>query len=53
MQVKMLGILIPTAESAETDKARSERFLVDNPVPGATDPAKREVLFRQFLEWQK
>jgi len=44
---------IPPAQSGEAEKARFERFLVDKPVPGAADPAKREVLFRQFLEWQK
>jgi len=41
---------IPAAQSGETEKARFERFLVDKPVPGAAGP---EVLFRQFLEWQK
>lgn len=45
--------MLPPSQSAETDKTRFEKFLTDNPVPGAADPAKREALFRQFLEWQK
>jgi hypothetical protein len=35
------------------EKARFEKFLADNPVPGASDAAKREILFRQFLEWKR
>lgn len=45
--------MLPPSQSADVDKTRFEKFLTDSPLPGATDPAKREVLFRQFQEWQK
>ena len=41
------------AQSAESDKLKVQKFLTDNRIPGGTDPAKREELFRQFQEWQK
>jgi TRAP-type uncharacterized transport system substrate-binding protein len=45
--------LKPVAQSEEVDKNKFEQFLIDHQVPGATDPAKRSALFRQFLEWYK
>ena len=35
------------------EKVRFEKFLADNPAMGGSDPAKREVLFRQFMEWRR
>ena len=35
------------------ERARFEKFLADNPALGGSDPAKREALFRQFLEWRR
>ena len=35
------------------EKVRFEKFLADNPALGGSDPARREVLFRQFLEWRR
>jgi len=45
--------LTPRTQSAEVDKLQFQKFLTDNRVPDGSDPAKREALFRQFLEWQK
>lgn len=45
--------MTPRSPSVDTDKVQFEKFLTNNPVPGASDPSKREALFRQFLEWQK
>jgi TRAP transporter TAXI family solute receptor len=36
-----------------SEKIRFEKFLADNPVPGGSDPAKRESLYRLFLEWKR
>jgi TRAP-type uncharacterized transport system substrate-binding protein len=44
---------MPMTQSAEIDKIRFEKFLIDNRVPGGSDPAQREALFRQFMEWYK
>ena len=41
------------AQSAEIDKLKFQKFLTDSRIPGGTDPAKSEELFRQFQEWQK
>ena len=43
----------PTTQSDEVDRNKFEQFLIDHRIPGATDPAKRSDLFRQFLEWYK
>ena len=45
--------LTPRTQSAEADKLQFQKFLTDNRVQDGSDPAKRESLFRQFLEWQK
>jgi len=41
------------AQSAQIDKLKFQKFLTDSRIPGGTDPAKSEELFRQFQEWQK
>ena len=35
------------------EKSKFEKFLTDSPLPGASDTEKREILFRQFLEWMR
>jgi TRAP-type uncharacterized transport system substrate-binding protein len=37
----------------EADRDQFERFLADTGAVVADDPARREALFRQFMEWQK
>jgi TRAP-type uncharacterized transport system substrate-binding protein len=41
------------AHDMAPEKVRFEKFLADNPTLGGNDPAKREALFRQFLEWRR
>jgi TRAP-type uncharacterized transport system substrate-binding protein len=41
------------AHNMMSERIRFEKFLADNLVPGASDPAKRQTLFRQFLEWKQ
>jgi TRAP-type uncharacterized transport system substrate-binding protein len=43
------------AHNMMPDKSRFEKLLGNEPVPAqaASDPAKRELLFRQFLEWKQ
>jgi TRAP-type uncharacterized transport system substrate-binding protein len=43
----------PTTRSVDADRMKFERFLLDKRIPDASDPEKREALFRRFLEWQK
>ena len=43
----------PTTRSADADRTQFQRFLSDRRIQDGSDPAKREALFRQFLEWQK
>lgn len=45
--------MTPRTQSAEADKLQFQKFLTDNRIQEGSDPAKREALFRQFLEWQK
>jgi TRAP-type uncharacterized transport system substrate-binding protein len=47
------NLMVPTTRSAEADRTKFEQFLLDKPIQDGSDPVKREVLFRQFLEWQK
>jgi hypothetical protein len=35
------------------DRDQFEQFLADTGTAAVNDPSKRDVLFRQFLEWQK
>ena len=35
------------------EKSKFEKFFADSPLPGASDTEKREILFRQFLEWKR
>jgi hypothetical protein len=35
------------------DRDKFERFLADTGMVAADNPAKRDALFREFLEWQK
>jgi TRAP-type uncharacterized transport system substrate-binding protein len=37
----------------EADRDQFERFLADTGAVVADDPARREALFRQFMDWQK
>jgi TRAP-type uncharacterized transport system substrate-binding protein len=39
--------------STDLNNGRFEKFLNDNRIPGASDPAQRKELLRQFQEWQK
>jgi TRAP-type uncharacterized transport system substrate-binding protein len=39
--------------SAEAERGQFEQFLADTGTTVADDPARRDALFRQFLEWQK
>jgi TRAP transporter TAXI family solute receptor len=41
------------AHDMTSEKVKFEKFLADNPVPGGSDPAKRQILYRQFLEWKR
>jgi TRAP-type uncharacterized transport system substrate-binding protein len=43
----------PTTRSVDADRMKFEKFLLDKRIPDASDPEKREALFRRFLEWQK
>ena len=43
----------PMSQSVEVEKIRFEQFLTENRTQISSDPAKREALFRQFLEWQR
>ncbi len=43
----------PVPQSTELNNNRFEKFLVDSRIPGASDPAQRKELLRQFLDWQK
>lgn len=35
------------------EKVQFEKFLTESRMPGASDPAKRQNLFREFLEWKR
>jgi uncharacterized protein len=39
--------------SPEAERGQFDKFLADTGVVVGDDPARREALFRQFLEWQK
>lgn len=41
------------AHDMMSEKARFEKFVADNPALAGSDPAKREALFRRFLEWKR
>jgi TRAP-type uncharacterized transport system substrate-binding protein len=43
----------PLSQTAEVEKIRFEQFLTENRAQVSNDPARRDALFRQFLEWQK
>jgi len=45
--------LSPLSQTAEVEKIRFDRFLAERRATGGVDPATREALFRQFLEWMK
>jgi len=44
--------MLSTSQSAEVEKIRFDQFLSENRIRMNNDPARREALFRQFLEWQ-
>src|SRR5215471_13696890 len=41
------------SQTAEVEKIRFEQFLTENRTQIGNDPARRDALFRQFLEWQR
>ena len=41
------------SQSAEVEKIRFDQFLSENRIQINNDPARREALFRQFMEWRK
>src|SRR5262249_11029242 len=41
------------APSADVERGLFDQFLADTGAKVTDDPSRREVLFRQFLEWQK
>ena len=43
----------PATAAVDADRSKFEKFLSERRIQGETDPAKREALFRAFLEWQK
>jgi TRAP-type uncharacterized transport system substrate-binding protein len=47
------NLVPPTTRSADADWIQFQRFLTEKRIQGGTDPAKREALFRQFLDWRK
>ena len=40
-------------QSPDAQRGRFEQFLVETGLTTGDDPARREALFRQFIEWQK
>ena len=40
------------SQSAEVEKIRFDQFLSENRIQISSDPARRDAVFRQFLEWQ-
>jgi TRAP-type uncharacterized transport system substrate-binding protein len=47
------NLVPPTTRSADADRIQFQRFLSDKRIQDGSDPATRDALFRQFLEWQK
>jgi TRAP-type uncharacterized transport system substrate-binding protein len=47
------NLTLPTTAAVDADRSKFEKFLSERRIQGETDPAKREALFRAFLEWQK
>jgi TRAP-type uncharacterized transport system substrate-binding protein len=45
--------MLPLSQAAEAEKMRFERFMAERRAAGSTDAPTRDVLFRQFLEWEK
>jgi len=45
--------MAPTSQTAEVEKIRFQQFLAENRTQISNDPARRDAIFRQFLEWQK
>jgi len=45
--------MTPSSQTAEVEKIRFEQFLAENRTQVSNDPAKREAIFRQFLDWAK
>jgi TRAP-type uncharacterized transport system substrate-binding protein len=43
----------PTLRSVDADRNQFQRFIIEKRIRDGSDPAKREELFRQFLEWQR
>jgi TRAP-type uncharacterized transport system substrate-binding protein len=41
------------SQSAEVEKIRFDQFLSENRIQISSDPARRDAVFRQFLEWQR
>ncbi len=45
--------MLPLSQASEAEKMRFERFMAERRAAGSTDTPTRDVLFRQFLEWEK
>ena len=45
--------MTPLSQSAEVEKMRFDRFMTERRATGSSDPATRETLFRQFMDWMK
>ena len=43
----------PLPQTAEVQRMRFDRFLAERPTNASSDPATREALFREFMEWMK
>jgi len=43
----------PLPQTAEVEKSRFDRFLAERSATGGNNPATREALFREFMEWMK
>jgi len=43
----------PLPQTAEVQRMRFDRFLAERPANASSDPATREALFREFMDWMK
>jgi hypothetical protein len=43
----------PLPQTGEVEKSRFDRFLAERSATGGSNPATREALFREFMEWMK
>jgi TRAP-type uncharacterized transport system substrate-binding protein len=45
--------MLSVSQSAEVEKIRFDQFLSENRIQISSDPARRDAVFRQFLEWER